>query len=66
MHCVIDNSTGLTSAAKGEKKNSPNRVMYSPFYEPESAPALNYFDVGSSDKQIIKLMRLNKSLFVFK
>lgn len=66
MHCVIDSVTLLKTAATAERKNSKNRVMYSPYYEPESAPALNYFDVGGSDKKIVRLIRLNKSLFVFK
>ena len=66
MHCVTSRLTGLKTPAVGEQKVSPNRVMYSPYYEPESAPALNYFEIGASDKAILKLIRLNKSLFVFK
>lgn len=65
-HCVQDQVTGITSPATSETRQFPARLMYSAFQQPENAPALNYFDVGSTDKQIIKIYKLNKSLFIFK
>jgi hypothetical protein len=44
----------------------PNRIYYSKLSEPEAVPIVNYFDVGSSDKAIIRIFPLRDSLFVFK
>lgn len=65
VHCVQD-QTGLVSQAIGKQQSFPSRVMYSAFQEPENAPSLNYIDVGSADKAIIKIVALNKFLYVFK
>jgi hypothetical protein len=43
-----------------------NRVYFSSQQEPEAVPLLNYFDVGSSDKAILRIFPLRDSLFVFK
>lgn len=43
-----------------------NRVYYSKTNQPDSVPALNYFDVGSRDKVILRIMSLRDSLFVIK
>lgn len=65
-HCILDQLTGQMSPATSQTREFPARLMYSAFQQPENAPALNYFDVGSTDKQIIKIYKLNKSLFIFK
>lgn len=44
----------------------PNRVYYSKPNQTESVPILNFFDVGSSDKQILRGKSIRDSLFVFK
>ena len=43
-----------------------NRVYYSKYSQPEAFPALNYFDIGSSDYAIISLISLRDAVFVFK
>jgi hypothetical protein len=45
---------------------SPNRLYYSKAYQPEAVPALNYFDVGSKDKAIVRTIALRDSLFILK
>ena len=52
------------TASNDEEK--PNRVYYSKLSQPEAVPLLNYFDIGSSDKQILRIFPLRDSLFVFK
>lgn len=43
-----------------------NRIYYSKFQQPEAVPIVNYFDVGASDKAILRIFPLRDSLFVFK
>lgn len=43
-----------------------NRVYFSKIQQPEAVPILNYLNVGASDKEIIRIMPLRESLFVFK
>lgn len=43
-----------------------NRIYYSKTYEPESVPALNFIDIGPKDKQILRIVALRDSLFIFK
>lgn len=43
-----------------------HRVYYSKLNQPEAVPLLNFFDVGSSDKAILRIFPLRDSLFVFK
>lgn len=45
---------------------SPNRLYYSKTNEPEHVPKLNYIDIGPKDKQIIRIVGLQDSLFIFK
>lgn len=66
IHSVIQASTKFQTPAVGQQGNFPARVMYSQPYQPQSAPALNYIDVGFSDKRILKMFSLNKSMLVFK
>lgn len=49
-----------------ENEEKPNRVYYSKFSQPEAVPIVNYFDVGASDKAILRIVPLRDSLFVFK
>lgn len=44
----------------------PNRVYYSKPGQSESVPLLNYFDISSEDKQIVRIFPLRDTLFVFK
>lgn len=45
---------------------SPNRIYYSKTREPEHVPKLNYIDIGPKDKEIIRIVGLQDSLFIFK
>lgn len=49
-----------------ENQTKPNRVYYSKLQQPEAVPALNFFDVGAFDKQILRIFPMRDSLFVFK
>jgi hypothetical protein len=49
-----------------ENESKINRVYYSKFNQPEAVPIINYFDLGASDKKIIRILPLRDSLFVFK
>lgn len=49
-----------------ENDTKPNRVFYSKLNQPEAVPLVNYFDVGDSDKAILRIFPLRDSLFVFK
>lgn len=56
--------TGTTYASNNEL--SPNRVYYSKNQQPDAVPSLNYFDVGRKDSEIIRIVGLRDSLFIFK
>ncbi len=43
-----------------------NRVYYSKVNQPEAVPLLNSLDIGSQNKQILRIFPLRDSLFVFK
>jgi hypothetical protein len=58
--------TKTTNALYSENEEKPNRVYYSKTSQPEAVPIVNYFDVGASDKEILRIVPLRDSLFVFK
>ncbi|MAY37038.1 MAG: hypothetical protein CMN84_13160 [Spongiibacteraceae bacterium] len=45
---------------------SPNRVYISKTSKPEAVPLLNFIDVGSSDQDILRIIPVRDSLFIFK
>lgn len=49
-----------------ENDEKPNRIYYSKLDQPEAVPISNFFDVGDSDKGILRIFPLRDSLFVFK
>lgn len=49
-----------------ENESKIHRIYYSKKDQPEAVPLLNYFDVGASDKAILRIFPLRDSLFVFK
>lgn len=57
-------SSGTTEAATNEAK--VNRVYFSKNQQPESVPLLNYLDIGSANKEILRVIPLRDSIFVFK
>lgn len=56
----------IADAISSSNEEKANRVYYSKLSQPEAVPLLNYFDIGSSDKQILRIFPLRDSLFVFK
>lgn len=60
---VLVNSTDAVCSDDEEKKN---RIYYSKLQQPEAVPLLNFFDVGSEEKAILRIFPLRDSLFVFK
>jgi hypothetical protein len=58
-------STGATTTVS-DNEVAPNRVYYSKYQQPDSVPILNYFDIGSKDKKILRIIGLRDSLFIFK
>lgn len=49
-----------------DNEESPNRLYYSKFQQPEAVPILNYLDLGPKDKAILRIYPLRDSLMVFK
>ena len=44
----------------------PNRVFYSKPQQPEAVPLLNYFDIGSSNQPIERILPLRDGIYVLK
>ena len=57
-----DLSVGQTS----ENDRAPERLYYSKVREPEAVPALNYIDVGTAGKAILRIQPQRDRLLVFK
>ncbi len=49
-----------------DNEQSPNRLYYSKFQQPEAVPLLNYLDIGPKDEPIVRILGLRDSLIVFK
>lgn len=60
---VLPNS-GTTVASSNETKK--NRLYVAKPLQPEAVPLLSYFDVGSADKDIYRVIALRDSAFIFK
>lgn len=56
----------LENAVISDNEEKVNRVYFSKLDQPEAVPLTNYFDVGSREKQILRIIPLRDSLFVFK
>lgn len=56
----------LTTKVVSENDRKDNRVYYSKPFEPEAVPILQYFDIGSKDQPIYRIVALRESLFVLK
>ena len=60
-------SVSLASNSEfSSNEEQKHRIYYSKTNQPEAVPILNYFDVGASDKKILRIFPLRDSLFVFK
>lgn len=55
----------LTTAAS-DNNVAPNRLYFSKANQPEAVPIVNYIDVGSKDKIILRILALRDNLFVLK
>lgn len=49
-----------------DNNKAPNRIAFSKVSQPEAVPSVNYIDVGSKDKQILRILPLRDNLFVLK
>lgn len=56
----------LIDAEVSSNEVKPNRIYYSKLQQPEAVPIVNFLDVGSANKQILRIFPLRDSLFVFK
>jgi len=56
----------LSDASVSTNEEKPNRIYYSKTNQPDAVPILNYLNVGSEDKEILRIFPLRDSLFVFK
>lgn len=61
-----DGIASFPTTAASDNNEVPNRVMYSKLNQPEAVPGLNYIDIGSKDKQILRILPLRDNLFVLK
>jgi len=49
-----------------DNEKRPNRIYFSKLQQPEAVPLVNTIDVGSQDREILRIFPLRDSLFVFK
>lgn len=63
-YIAVYSKTSDVEASENDTK--VNRIFYSKLDQPEAVPLVNYFDVGDSDKSILRIFPLRDSLFVFK
>lgn len=54
------------TTAASDNNEVPNRIMFSKTNQPEAVPSTNYIDVGSKDKQILRILALRDNLFCLK
>lgn len=70
VNVTVPGTTGFfkkaSLAVASDNEVIKNRLYYSKQNQPEAVPLLNYFDVGSGDKNIIRIVPLRDSLFVLK
>jgi hypothetical protein len=63
---IILNGYTMTTNYASNNYDFGNRLYYSKYNQPESVPFGNYFDIGSKDKPIKRIVALRESLFIFK
>lgn len=61
-----DGIAAFPTGAPSDNNEAPNRIYYSKILQPEAVPTVNYIDVGSKDKQILRILALRDNLFVLK
>ena len=51
---------------KSETEKFGHRLYWSKYQEHEAVPLLNYIDIGARDQEILRIVSLRESLFIFK
>lgn len=59
-------SPDLTNSITSTNETKPNRIYFSKQFQPEAVPILNFIDVGTDDSEILRIIPLKNSVFVFK
>ena len=54
-----------TSVAS-DNEEKQHRVYFSKIQQPEAVPLLNYFDIGSADEPVQRIIALRESVYIFK
>lgn len=54
------------TSVPSDNDEAPNRVYFSKFQQPESVPLLQYFDVGSKDAPIRRIIASRDAVFIMK
>ena len=54
------------TTAVSDNNATPNRVYFSKINQPEAVPSVNYIDVGSKDKHILRILGLRDNLVCLK
>lgn len=55
-----------TDVEQSTNDNKPHRIYYSKLQQPEAVPIVNYIEVGAADEEILRILPLRDSLFIFK
>jgi len=68
---VLATQAGITGAvfkttSASDNNVAPNRLYFSKANQPEAVPSVNYIDIGSKDKEILRILALRDNLFVLK
>lgn len=54
------------TSLSSDNEVSPNRIYFSKTDQPEAVPLLNYFDVGTKEAAILRILALRDGLFILK
>lgn len=68
---IATGSNGLNAVywladTPSDNEEAANRVYFSKLQQPEAVPLLNYVDIGSKNKEILRIVALRDNLFVLK
>lgn len=56
----------FNTSLASDNEESPNRVYYSKYKQPEAVPRINYIDIGPQDAEILRILALRDELYVLK
>jgi len=59
-------TSGQTQTNESDNDVLPNRVYYSKFQQPEAVPLYRYFDIGSADEPILRVVALRDGILILK